>query len=54
MLSGYSYAVLSLIRQAISNFSMEKKAGEMQEHVGIFKQQWVEYLSQMKKNFKVH
>ena len=43
------YAVLSLIRQAISNFSMEKKAGEMQEHVGIFKQQWVEYLSQMKK-----
>ena len=43
------YAVLSLIRQAISNFSMEKKAGEMQGYVGIFKQQWVEYLSQMKK-----
>ena len=43
------YAVLSLIRQAISNFSMEKKAGEMQEHVGIFKQQWGEYQLQMKK-----
>ena len=43
------YAVLSLIRQAISNFSMEKKAGEMQGYVGIFKKQWVEYLSQMKK-----
>ena len=43
------YAVLSLIRQAISNFSMEKKAGKMQEHVGIFKQQWNEYLLQMKK-----
>ena len=43
------YAVLSLIRQAISNFSMEKKAGEMQQHVGIFKQQWSEYQLQMKK-----
>ncbi len=43
------YAVLSLIRQAISNFSMEKKAGEMQGYVGIFKQQWIEYLSQMNK-----
>ncbi len=43
------YAVLSLIRQAISNFSMERKAGEMQEYVGIFKQQWIEYLFQMNK-----
>ena len=43
------YAVLSLVRQAISNFSMEKKAGEMQEYVGIFKNQWFEYLSQMQK-----
>ena len=43
------YAVLSLIRQAISNFSMEKKAGEMQTYVGVFKHQWFEYLSQMKK-----
>ena len=34
------YAVLSLIRQAVSNFAMEKKAGEMQELVGVFKKQW--------------
>ena len=43
------YAVLSLIRQAVSNFSMEQKAGEMQEYVGIFKKQWKEYLMQMNK-----
>ena len=34
------YAILSLIRQAVSSFSMEQKAGEMQELVGIFKNQW--------------
>jgi len=34
------YAILSLIRQAVSNFAMEKKAGEMQELVGVFKRQW--------------
>lgn len=34
------YAYLSLIRQAVSNFSMEKKAGEMQELVGVFRKQW--------------
>ena len=34
------YAMLSLIRQAVSNFAMEKKAGEMQELVGVFKKQW--------------
>ena len=28
---------------------MEKKAGKMQEYVGIFKKQWKEYLAQMKK-----
>ena len=43
------YAVLSLIRQAISNFSIEKKAGKMQEYVGVFKQQWDEYILQMNK-----
>ena len=43
------YAVLSLIRQAVSNFSMERKAGKMQELVGVFKKQWREYLTQMKK-----
>jgi DNA recombination protein RmuC len=34
------YAILSLIRQAVSSFSMEQKAGEMQELVGVFKNQW--------------
>ena len=28
---------------------MEKKAGEMQTYVGVFKHQWFEYLSQMQK-----
>ena len=37
------YAVLSLIRQAVSNFAMEQKAGEMQELVGIFKKQWDQF-----------
>lgn len=34
------YAILSLIRQAVSNFAMEQKAGEMQELVGVFRKQW--------------
>ena len=37
------YAILSLVRQAVSNFSMEKKAGEMQKLVGLFKKQWEKY-----------
>ena len=37
------YAILSLIRQAISNFSMEQKAGEMQELVGVFRKQWEKF-----------
>ena len=37
------YAILSLIRQAISNFAMEKKAGEMQELVGLFRKQWAQF-----------
>jgi DNA recombination protein RmuC len=43
------YAVLSLIRQSVSNFSMEQKAGEMQELVGIFRKQWDEFIVQMEK-----
>lgn len=43
------YAVLSLIRQSVSNFSMEQKAGEMQELVGIFRKQWDEFINQMEK-----
>ena len=31
------YAFLSLIRQAISNFAIEKKAGHIQKYVGVFK-----------------
>ena len=37
------YAILSLIRQAVSNFSMEKKAGEMQKLVGVFRKQWEKF-----------
>ena len=37
------YAILSLIRQAVSNFSMEQKAGEMQELVGVFRKQWEKF-----------
>ena len=43
------YAVLSLIRQSVSNFSMEQKAGEMQQLVGIFRKQWDEFVNQMDK-----
>ena len=41
------YAVLSLIRQAVSNFAMEQRAGEMQELVGIFRQQWEQFKSKI-------
>ena len=37
------YAILSLIRQAVSNFAMERKAGEMQELVGVFRKQWSQF-----------
>ena len=37
------YAVLSLIRQAVSNFAMEQKAGEMQDLVGVFRRQWEQF-----------
>jgi len=43
------YAILSLIRQAVSNFAMEKKAGEMQELVVVFRKQWEEFNGQMNK-----
>ena len=43
------YAVLSLIRQSVSNFSMEQKAGEVQQLMGVFKKQWNEFLLQMDK-----
>ena len=41
------YAVLSLIRQSVSNFSMEQKAGEMQKLVGVFKEQWEKFIDKL-------
>ena len=41
------YAVLSLIRQAVSNFSIEQKANEMQSQVGIFIKQWGLYTEKL-------
>ena len=43
------YAVLSLIRQSVSNFSMEQKASEVQQLMGVFRKQWNEFLAQMDK-----
>ena len=41
------YAVLSLIRQAVSNFAMEKQAGEMQKLIGAFAKQWHLFVGKM-------
>ncbi|MDC0165128.1 DNA recombination protein RmuC [bacterium] len=41
------YAILSLVRQAVSNFAMEQKAGEMQVLVGVFRKQWEQYKSKI-------
>jgi len=41
------YAVLSLIRQAVSNFAMEQKAGEMQIQVGVFAKQWLKFVEKL-------
>ena len=41
------YAVLSLIRQAVSNFAMEKQAGEMQILIGVFAKQWQLFVDKM-------
>ena len=41
------YAILSLIRQAVSNFSMEKKASEVQELVGVFRKQWDNFIAKI-------
>lgn len=50
------YAVLSLIRQAVSSFAMEKQAGEMQKLIGVFAKQWqlfVDKMDAMGKSLKV-
>jgi DNA recombination protein RmuC len=41
------YAVLSLIRQAVSNFAMEEKAGLIQKYVGEFREQWTRFIEKM-------
>ncbi|MDP5957663.1 MAG: DNA recombination protein RmuC [Candidatus Marinimicrobia bacterium] len=41
------YAILSLIRQAVSNFHMEQKAGEMQKLVVTFREQWEKFADKM-------
>ena len=41
------YAILSLIRQAVSNFAMEQKAGEMQAQVGKFREQWTKFIEKL-------
>ena len=41
------YAVLSLIRQAVSNFAMEQKAGEVQAQVGVFAKQWIKFIEKL-------
>ena len=41
------YAILSLIRQAVSNFHMEQKAGEMQKLVVAFRAQWEKFTEKM-------
>ena len=41
------YAILSLIRQAVSNFHMEQKAGEVQKLVITFREQWVKFIDKL-------
>jgi len=41
------YAILSLIRQAVSNFSLEQRAGDMQNMVSSFKEQWEKFIEKL-------
>jgi len=41
------YAILSLIRQAVSNFHMEQKAGEVQKLVITFREQWTKFIEKL-------
>ncbi|RMF07537.1 MAG: DNA recombination protein RmuC [Candidatus Neomarinimicrobiota bacterium] len=43
------YAILSLIRQAVSSFAMEQRAGEIQNLVHLFKSQWDRFVDKMDK-----
>ena len=43
----YSVCDTIISRQAVSNFAMEQKAGEMQELVGVFRKQWEQFKSKI-------
>jgi DNA recombination protein RmuC len=43
------YAVLSLIHQAVRNFAMEERAGEIMRLLEQFNRQWGKYIEQMDK-----
>ena len=43
------YALLAVIRQAIDNFTFEKKAHEMLKHLGEFNKQWQRFKESMEK-----
>ncbi len=41
------YAILAIIRQAVDNFSLEKKASQIIELMGLFHKQWLEFLKSL-------
>jgi DNA recombination protein RmuC len=41
------YAVLGLVRQAVDNFSLERKSADMLKQFGAFKKQWDEFKAAM-------
>jgi len=41
------FAILSVIRQSIDNFSLERKSREMLSLLGTFRQQWEKFKDQM-------
>ncbi|MFN4110841.1 MAG: DNA recombination protein RmuC [Ignavibacteria bacterium] len=41
------YAILAIIRQAVDNFSLEKKASQIVELMGLFHKQWNEFLKSL-------
>lgn len=41
------YAILAIIRQAVDNFSLEKKASQIIELMGLFYKQWNEFLKSL-------
>lgn len=41
------YAILSLIRQSVTSFSIEKRASDIQSHIQSFKMQWTKFLEKM-------